>query len=306
MLCRGFAAGGVISRELDMDISVIGTGAMGTAVVERLLAEDHRVTIFNRSPERMAPLAEKGARIAASARDAAEATALIISLVEHAPAMDEMILTDDIVPLFADKVFMKMTTTNGRVARQVAGRIEAAGGVCLDIAILNFPDDVSNGKMHAMVGASAADFDAWAPLLGDLGPKILRVGEVGTASIAENAMIQIMMFQVVAFAYGLAVFERADLPQDVLMEATGKNPLFQIGLGEYFHGRMTKRDFTPPLYRLVKHRNDMQLTLDDMEDLGIMSDGVSALRQLFVKATEQGLNENDYSAVYDIICPRQE
>jgi 3-hydroxyisobutyrate dehydrogenase len=299
-------AGGVITREFDMDISVIGTGAMGAAMVERLLATDHRVTIYNRSPGRMAPLAEKGAHIAASARDAVEATPLIISLVEHAPAMDEMILTDDIVPLFADKVFMKMTTTNGRVARQVAGRIEAAGGVCLDIAILNFPDDVSNGKMHAMVGASAADFDAWAPLLGDLGPKILRVGEVGTASIAENAMIQIMMFQVVAFAYGLAVFERADLPQDVLMEATGKNPLFLVGLGEYFHGRMTKRDFTPPLYRLVKHRNDMQLTLDDMEDLGIMTDGISALRQLFVKATEQGLNENDYSAVYDIICPRKE
>jgi 3-hydroxyisobutyrate dehydrogenase len=289
-----------------MDISVIGTGAMGAAVVERLLATGHQVTIFNRSPGRMAPLAEKGAQIAASARHAVEATPLIISLVEHAPAMDEVILTDEIVPLFQDKVFMKMTTTNGRVARDVARRVQASGGVCLDIAILNFPDDVTDGKMHAMVGARQSDFDKWAPLLGDLGPKILRVGDVGTASIAENALIQIMMFQVVTFAYGLAVFERANLPQDVLMEATGGNPLFQIALGENFHGRMTKRDFTPPLYRLVKHRNDMQLTLDDMEDLGIMTDGIRALRQLFVKAVEQGLAENDYSAVYDIICPRQE
>jgi len=289
-----------------MDISVIGTGAMGAAVVERLLATGHQVTIFNRSPGRMAPLAEKGAQIAASARHAVEATSLIISLVEHAPAMDEAILTDEIVPLFQDKVFMKMTTTNGRVARDVARRVQASGGVCLDIAILNFPDDVTDGKMHAMVGARQSDFDKWAPLLGDLGPKILRVGDVGTASIAENALIQIMMFQVVTFAYGLAVFERANLPQDVLMEATGGNPLFQIALGENFHGRMTKRDFTPPLYRLVKHRNDMQLTLDDMEDLGIMTDGIRALRQLFVKAVEQGLAENDYSAVYDIICPRQE
>ncbi len=286
-----------------MDISVIGTGAMGTAVVERLLDKGHRVIIFNRSPGRMAPLAEKGAEIAASARAAVEAAALIISLVVDAPAMEESILTDEISPLFADKVFMKMTTTNGRVAREVADGVAAAGGICLDIAILNFPDDVSAGKMHAMVGASAADFDKWAPLLGDLGPKILRVGEVGTASIAENAMIQIMMFHVVAFAYGQAVFERADLPQDVLMEATEKNPLFQIALGEYFQGRMTKRDFTPPLYRLVKHRNDMQLTLDDMEDLGIMSDGVRALRQLFVKAVELGLSENDYSAIYEVICP---
>lgn len=276
---------------------------MGTAVVERLLATGHRVIIYNRTTERMAPLAEKGAHITDSARAAVEATALTISLVEHAPAMDEAILTDEIVPLFADKVFMKMTTTNGRVARRVADRVAAAGGVCLDIAILNFPDDVSSGKMHAMVGASKADFEAWAPTLGDLGPKILRVGDVGTASIAENAMIQIMMFHVVTFAYGLAVFERANLPQDVLMEATRENPLFQIPLGDYFRDRMTKREFTPPLYRLLKHTNDMQLTLDDMEDLGITTDGIRALRQLFVKATEQGLNENDYSAIYEIICP---
>ncbi len=276
---------------------------MGTAVVERLLATGHRVIIYNRTTERMAPLAEKGAHITDSARAAVEATALTISLVEHAPAMDEAILTDEIVPLFADKVFMKMTTTNGRVARRVADRVAAVGGVCLDIAILNFPDDVSSGKMHAMVGASKADFEAWAPTLGDLGPKILRVGDVGTASIAENAMIQIMMFHVVTFAYGLAVFERANLPQDVLMEATRENPLFQIPLGDYFRDRMTNREFTPPLYRLLKHTNDMQLTLDDMEDLGITTDGIRALRQLFVKATEQGLNENDYSAIYEIICP---
>ncbi len=289
-----------------MDISLIGTGAMGAAMVERLLETGHNVTIFNRSPGRMAPLAEKGAHIAGSAREAVEATSLIISLVEHAPAMDELIFTDEIMPQFTGKVFMKMTTTNGRVARAVAERIAGAGGTCLDIAILNFPDDVTNGKMHAMVGASQADFDEWAPLLGDLGPKILRSGEVGTASIAENAMIQIMMFHVVTFAYGLAVFERAGLPQDVLMAATGNNPLFQIPLGEYFQGRMTKQDFTPPLYRLVKHRNDMQLTIDDMEDLGINTEGIRALRQLFVKATEQGMNEHDYSAVYNIICPPQD
>ena len=288
-----------------MDISVIGIGAMGAAVVERLLATGHRVTIFNRSPERTVPLGEKGARIAGSAREAVETTALTISLVVDAPAMEAAILSDEIVPLLAGKAFMKMTTTNGRVAREVAGPVAAAGGIRLDIAILNFPDDVTAGKMHALVGAHQSDFDEWAPMLSDLGPKIVRVGDVGTASIAENALLQIMMFQVMTLAYGLAVFKRANLPQDVLMEATGENPLFQISMAEYFRGRMTNRDFTPPLYRLEKHMMDMQLTLDDMEELGIVTDGIRALRQMFVTATEQGLNENDYSAIYDVICARE-
>ena len=289
-----------------MEIAVIGTGAMGTAVVERLLATGHDTTIFNRSPGRLPPLEKKGARVAGSAREAVAAAPVVISLVVDAPAMDEFILTDEIVPLFAGKTFMKMTTTNGRVAREVNATIQAAGGSCLDIAILNFPDDISNGKMHAMVGSSLEEFETWAPFMADLGPTILRTGEAGTASIAENAMIQIMMFHVVTFAYGLAVFERAKLPQDVLMAATRENPLFQIPLGDYFRDRMIKRDFVPPLYRLVKHTNDMQLTIDDMEDLGIMVDGVRSLRELFVRAVERGMNENDYSAIYDIICARSQ
>ena len=62
-----------------MEVSVIGTGAMGTAVVERLLATGHDTTIFNRSPGRMPPLQKKGARVATSARAAVEATPVVIS-----------------------------------------------------------------------------------------------------------------------------------------------------------------------------------------------------------------------------------
>ena len=41
-----------------------------------------------------------------------------------------------------------------------------------------------------------------------------------------------------------------------------------------------------------------------MEELGIRTDGIHALRQMYVTAMEQGLNENDYSAIYDIIFSR--
>ena len=112
-----------------MDISVIGIGAMGAAVVERLLATGHRVTIYNRSAERSLPLADKGARVAASAREAVEASALTISLVVDAPAMEAAILSDEIVALFAGKAFMKMTTTNGRVARRLLAGWRRPAGV---------------------------------------------------------------------------------------------------------------------------------------------------------------------------------
>ena len=286
-----------------MDVTVIGTGAMGTAVVESLLDKGHNVTVFNRTAANAEQSAAKGAAVSETVGSAIQASSVVISVVVDAAALDALVLRSEILPLFGGRTFIKMTTTNGRQAREIARTIQAAGGSCLELAILNFPDEVRRGAMHAMVGGAEDEFARWAQLLDDLGPKMLRVGDIGAASIAENAMLQIMMFQLVAFSYGLAVFDRAGLPQDVFVDATRENPLFQIPLGEYFVGRMQGDDFDPALYRLVKHASDMQLTLDDMEELGIVTDALRAARDLLVRGVEQGRGEQDYTSVYKVISP---
>ena len=43
------------------DISVIGLGAMGSALARTLLQNNYAVTVWNRSADKAAPLAEAGA-----------------------------------------------------------------------------------------------------------------------------------------------------------------------------------------------------------------------------------------------------
>ncbi|MEO8401431.1 MAG: NAD(P)-binding domain-containing protein [Gammaproteobacteria bacterium] len=45
-----------------MKITFIGLGAMGAAIVERLLLKDHAVTVFNRTMEKAKPLVALGAK----------------------------------------------------------------------------------------------------------------------------------------------------------------------------------------------------------------------------------------------------
>jgi 3-hydroxyisobutyrate dehydrogenase-like beta-hydroxyacid dehydrogenase len=52
-------------------IAFLGLGHMGTPMATRLVNAGHDVTVWNRSRQRTAPLAEAGARVAASPAQAA-------------------------------------------------------------------------------------------------------------------------------------------------------------------------------------------------------------------------------------------
>lgn len=60
------------------DVTVIGLGAMGSAIANALIAGGHDVTVWNRSPDRMLPFAKIAASCAGSAREAVTAGHLIV------------------------------------------------------------------------------------------------------------------------------------------------------------------------------------------------------------------------------------
>lgn len=68
-----------------MRISVLGTGAIGGAFAEALLKAGHTVTVFNRSPDKVAHLVAAGARHCATADGAvAAAEATLVALTDGA------------------------------------------------------------------------------------------------------------------------------------------------------------------------------------------------------------------------------
>ena len=62
-----------------MNVGFIGLGRMGTGMAENLLRAGHRVTVYNRSPEKARPLEERGARVASSVGE----------VIAHADALPE-------------------------------------------------------------------------------------------------------------------------------------------------------------------------------------------------------------------------
>src|SRR5579859_820318 len=62
-------------------VTFLGLGIMGSGMARRLLAAGFPLTVFNRSADKTAPLAQEGARVAADAREAARGADVVISMV---------------------------------------------------------------------------------------------------------------------------------------------------------------------------------------------------------------------------------
>lgn len=62
-------------------VALFGLGIMGSGMARRLLGADFPLVVYNRTGEKAAPLAAEGAQVAASPREAAAQSEVLISMV---------------------------------------------------------------------------------------------------------------------------------------------------------------------------------------------------------------------------------
>ena len=77
------------------NVAILGTGHMGAAMARRLLDRGHRVTVWNRSPQRAAALAGHGAIVAASPAQAVAQAGFVITMLTDAEAVSSALFADD-------------------------------------------------------------------------------------------------------------------------------------------------------------------------------------------------------------------
>src|SRR2546421_13083159 len=102
-------------------IAFVGLGAMGSAMVTRLLAAGHPVTGYNRTRAKAEALASQGLTIADSARSAAEGADFVLSMGTDWEALRDVALRPDAILAGLGKgaVWSEMSTFSPAVNRMV-------------------------------------------------------------------------------------------------------------------------------------------------------------------------------------------
>ena len=173
-----------------MEIGLIGTGRMGSAMGERLIDLGHRLTVWNRTAEKAETLLQRGATPARSPGAVAQATELTLTVLTDAKAIEAVydgptgLLSGEVI----GKLFVDMSTVAPETIRALSARVHAKKAALLECPVGGTVGPAREGKLLGMAGGDAADFARARPVLDQLCRRVDLLGPNGTGSAMKLAI----------------------------------------------------------------------------------------------------------------------
>ncbi|MEU7317755.1 NAD(P)-binding domain-containing protein [Streptomyces sp. NPDC007083] len=190
-------------------LTLLGLGAMGTALGRTWLAADHPLTVWNRTPARAAALAAEGAEAADSAAEAVAANSLILVCLMDDASVQEVLTGTDLT----GKDLVNLTTCTPAQARARAEWARERGARYLDGGIMAVP------PMAGVPEAGGYVFYSGSPELFEQHEETLSVPlgtryvgrDAGFAALHDVALLSAMYGMFAGAAHAFALIRREDI-----------------------------------------------------------------------------------------------
>ncbi|MFI1371791.1 NAD(P)-dependent oxidoreductase [Streptomyces longwoodensis] len=191
-------------------LSLLGLGAMGTALARAWLAAGHPVTVWNRTPARAEALAAEGAKVAGTPAQAVAANTLVVVCLLDDRSVGEVLAGTDLT----GRDLVDLTTGTPAEARDRAAWAGRRGARYLDGGIMAVPPmiGVPGSGGYVLYSGSPDLFDRYRRALGVPAGTAFVGADPGFAALYDVALLSAMygMFAGVTHAFALIRQEDVD------------------------------------------------------------------------------------------------
>jgi len=278
-------------------VGFIGLGLMGRPMAANLLKAGHEVTVWNRTASRADDLAAQGAKRAATPRELAAASEVVITIVSDPPALESVLWGDDGVfaGLKRGSVLVDSSTVSPSLERRAAAAAAAQSAEFLEAPVTGGTWGAEKGELVFMVGGEAATLKRVEPVLGVMGKKWFHLGPHGAGQTVKLAMNLLLALEAEAFAESLALVRRAGIAGEKLFEVM-QTSMGRSGLLDIKGPMMLKGEYKPSFPLRLMHK-DMSLALDLANQLGVPLPSAAATREVLNAVKGATREDVDFSAL---------
>lgn len=179
-----------MTEDAPLPVGFIGLGAMGAPMARHLLDRFGQLTVWNRSPAKCAPLAEAGARIAASAAELFAASRVVFLMLTDGCAMDAVLArgTERFAEHVAGRTIVNTATVSPHYSKALEADIRAAGGAYVEAPVSGSRKPAEQGQLVAMLAGEPAAVAAVEPLLAAMCRATVPCGAVPRALTMKFAV----------------------------------------------------------------------------------------------------------------------
>ena len=274
-------------------LGFIGIGLMGLPLSLRLLDADFSVNIWNRSAEKLQPVAEAGGRICSSVAEVVQSSEVIILCLADTAVVESIVRKDIAANGAPGKLLIDLSSIHPENTRQLAALLyENCGMGWVDAPVSGGVAGAEQGKLAIMAGGSAANIEIARQVLAPLYSQLTHMGEVGCGQITKicNQMIVSCNVLVIAEMIALAKQAGVDATQIPVALAGGfadSKPLQIVGT------QMATETFEPVQWRVKTLLKDLNLAVDLAIQQGNAIPMSALAAQLLQLHGKQGYLEQD-------------
>jgi 3-hydroxyisobutyrate dehydrogenase len=204
-----------------MIVGFIGLGNLGSKLAGTLLRNDRELIVHDLDPAAAASLLERGAQWAASPKELALKSDLIITCLPS-PAISARVLEQPegvLEGLSPGKLWLEMSTTEEAEVRRLGERVSQRGAQALDAPVSGGCHRAASGNISIFVGGERAAFVQALPALRVMGRRIIHIGPLGSASVLKVITNYLAFVHLAALSEAWTVALKAGMDPKTTYEA---------------------------------------------------------------------------------------
>ena len=281
-----------------MSIGFIGLGAMGHHMAANLLRAGQPVHVWNRSPGKVAALAARGAKPAATPAECGIADVLFTMLADDAATRAVLVDGGVLDAMAPGSIHVNMATVSVAFAREMAALHLEKGIGYVAAPVLGRVDVAEAGKLNILAGGSDELIARVQPLFDLIGQKTWRFGvqpeQANAVKLACNLMLACAIEATgegtaLARSYGVPAADFIDLVTSTLFAGS---PVYK-GYG----GMIAQERYSPAGFKLSLGLKDVRLAVEAGREEDLPLAFGATLQDVLKEAVSQGDADLDLAAL---------
>jgi 2-hydroxy-3-oxopropionate reductase len=250
-------------------IGFIGLGIMGAPMARNLIQAGYDLTVYDIVAEKMDGVVEAGATAAASCKEVAAVSEVVITMLPNSPEVREAVLGPGGVLEGAAEgtILVDMSSIAPLASQEVAAKANAQGVAMLDAPVSGGEPKAVEGTLAIMVGGPEDTFEKVKDILAVMGASVTRVGEIGSGNTTKLANQIIVALNIAAMSEAMVLAAKAGVDPKRVFEAI-RGGLAGSTVLDAKMPLVLEGNFRPG-FRIELHIKDLANALDTAHEVGV-------------------------------------
>ncbi|WP_277372259.1 NAD(P)-dependent oxidoreductase [Pseudomonas sp. AA-38] len=289
-------------------LAFAGIGLMGLPMTRRLLAAGYPLTVWNRTPDKCAPLLAQGAqRVENPAELCRDANVVMLCLANTEVVREVVFGSGGIVEgARPGQLLVDFSSLEPAATREMAAELEARTGMrWVDAPVSGGTPGAEAGTLAIMAGGREEDVERVRPILAHLGQRLTRMGEVGAGQVTKVCNQMIVACNALVIAEVVALAERSGVDASQIASALAGGFADSKPL-QILAPQMAASQFEPVKWHVRTLLKDLDTAVKLAREQGGATPMSGLAAQLMRLHGSQGFLERDPATLVELLreqCP---